>query len=97
MPPLVQVEVDGRRLKLSNLDKTFYPSVGFTKGAVIDYYTRIAPALVPHMAGRPLTLKRYPDGVEGQHFYEKNCPSPRPEWFRPGSVWSGQNPAHLRY
>ncbi len=93
----VQVEVEGRRLKLSNLDKTFYPSVGFTKGAVIDYYTRIAPALVPHMAGRPLTLKRYPDGVEGQHFYEKNCPSHRPEWFRTVSVWSGQNKADISY
>src|SRR5258708_6140383 len=93
----VQVEVEGRWLRLSNLDKTFYPSVGFTKAAVVDYYTRIAPALIPHMAGRPLTLKRYPDGVEGQHFYEKNCPSHRPEWFRTVSVWSGQNQANISY
>ena len=59
-----------------------YPSIGFTKGQVIDYYTRVAPAVLRHLRGRPLTLKRYPDGVEGQHFYEKNCPSHRPEWVR---------------
>ena len=97
MSQAVHVDVEGRRLKLSNLDKTFYPSVGFTKGAVIDYYTRIAPALVPHMEGRPLTLKRYPDGVEGQYFYEKNCPSHRPDWFRTVAVWSGQNKANVNY
>ena len=57
-----------------------YPAVGVTKGQVIDYYTRVAPALLPHLLGRPLTLKRYPNGVEGQFFYEKNCPSHRPEW-----------------
>ena len=59
-----------------------YPAVGFTKGEVIDYYTRVAPALLPHLRERPLTLKRYPDGVEGQFFYEKNCPSHRPDWVR---------------
>lgn len=78
----VEVEVDGRRLSLSNLDKVMYPSVGFTKGAVVDYYTRVAPALLPHLSGRPLTLKRYPDGVDGKHFYEKQCPSHRPDWVR---------------
>jgi bifunctional non-homologous end joining protein LigD len=76
----VQVEVGGRRLSLSNLDKVLYPEVGFTKGQVIDYYTRIAPCLLPHLGGRPLTLKRYPDGVDGKYFYEKQCPSHRPEW-----------------
>jgi bifunctional non-homologous end joining protein LigD len=78
----VEVEVEGRRLKLSNLDKVLYPAVGFTKGEVIDYYTRISPVLLPHLRGRPLTLKRYPDGVEGQYFYEKQCPSHRPDWVR---------------
>jgi bifunctional non-homologous end joining protein LigD len=78
----VEVEVEGRRLSLSNLDKVLYPKAGFTKGEVIDYYTRIAPVLLPHLRERPLTLKRYPNCVEGQHFYEKNCPSHRPEWVR---------------
>jgi bifunctional non-homologous end joining protein LigD len=76
------VEVEGRRLSLSNLDKPMYPSVGFTKGQLIDYYTRVAPALLPHLRDRPLTLKRYPNGVDGQHFYEKRCPSHAPEWVR---------------
>jgi bifunctional non-homologous end joining protein LigD len=78
----VEVEVEGRRLSLSNLDKVLYPEVGFTKGQVIDYYTRIAPAVLPHLRDRPLTLKRYPNGVEGQYFYEKRCPSHAPEWVR---------------
>jgi bifunctional non-homologous end joining protein LigD len=82
----LQVEVDGRRLSLSNLDKVLYPRAGFTKGQVIDYYTRIAPAVLPHLRGRPLTLKRYPNGVEGGHFYEKQCPSHRPEWVRSARV-----------
>ena len=60
----VPVEIDGRRLELSNLDKVLYPAEGFTKAQVIDYYTRIAPVMLPHLAGRPLTLKRYPNGVE---------------------------------
>jgi bifunctional non-homologous end joining protein LigD len=78
----VEVEVEGRRLSLSNLDKVMYPEVGFTKGQVIDYYTRIAPAVLPHLRDRPLTLKRYPNGVEGQYFYEKRCPSHAPDWVR---------------
>jgi bifunctional non-homologous end joining protein LigD len=82
----LEVEVEGRRLKLSNLEKVLYPAVGFTKGAVIDYYTRIAPFVLPHLRGRPLTLKRYPDGVEGEYFYEKQCPSHRPDWVRTAPV-----------
>jgi bifunctional non-homologous end joining protein LigD len=82
LPARVEVEVEGRRLSLSNLEKVLYPAVGFTKGQVIDYYTRIAPALLPHLRDRPLTLKRYPNGVEGGHFYEKRCPSHAPEWVR---------------
>jgi bifunctional non-homologous end joining protein LigD len=84
VPPAarVEVEVEGRRLSLSNLDKVMYPAVGFTKGQVIDYYTRIAPAVLPHLRNRPLTLKRYPNGVEGGHFYEKRCPPHAPDWVR---------------
>jgi bifunctional non-homologous end joining protein LigD len=84
VPPAarVEVEVEGRRLSLSNLDKVLYPEAGFTKGQVIDYYTRVAPAVLPHLRDRPLTLKRYPNGVEGGHFYEKQAPSHRPEWVQ---------------
>jgi bifunctional non-homologous end joining protein LigD len=78
----IEVEIDGKPLKLSNLDKVFYPKSGFTKGQVIDYYTRVAPVLLPHLEGRPLTMKRYPNGVEGKFFYEKECPKHRPEWVR---------------
>jgi bifunctional non-homologous end joining protein LigD len=70
----------GREIKVSNRDKVLYPATGFTKGDVVDYYTRIAPAMLPHLRDRPLTLKRYPDGVAGQFFYEKQCPSHRPDW-----------------
>ena len=78
----VAVEVDGRQLTLSNLDKVLYPDAGFTKGEVIDYYTRIAPVLLPHVEDRALTFKRYPDGVEGQYFFAKNAPSHTPDWVR---------------
>ena len=76
----LEVDIDGRVLSLSNLTKVMYPRSGFTKGQVVDYYTRIAPAVLPHLRGHPLTLKRYPDGVEGEYFYEKNCPRHRPDW-----------------
>jgi bifunctional non-homologous end joining protein LigD len=88
MPRRVEVEIEGRRLSLSNLDKVFYPGPGFTKGQVIDYYTRVAPAVLPHLRGRPLTLKRYPNGVEGEFFYEKQCPRHRPDWVATAAVWS---------
>jgi bifunctional non-homologous end joining protein LigD len=78
----LEVQVEGRTLSLSNLGKVLYPVPGFTKGEVIDYYTRIAPVLLAHLRDRPLTLKRYPNGVEGGHFYEKNCPSHAPDWVR---------------
>jgi bifunctional non-homologous end joining protein LigD len=95
-PDKVAVDVEGRNLILTNLAKVLYPQTGFTKGHVIDYYLRVAPALLPHIAGRPLTLKRYPDGVTGQHFYAKHAPDHRPSWVRtervhsPGST-SGQD------
>jgi bifunctional non-homologous end joining protein LigD len=85
----VEVEVEGRRLSLSNLNKVLYPAAGMTKAEVIDYYTRIAPVMVPHLAGRPITLKRYPDGVDGPSFYEKNCPSHRPDWVQTVSMGGG--------
>jgi bifunctional non-homologous end joining protein LigD len=84
----VQVEVAGRRIAIRNLDKVFYPEAGFTKGDVLDYYTRVAPALLPHLRDRPLTLKRYPEGVGGEFFYEKRCPRYRPAWLRTAPVWS---------
>ena len=78
----IWVDVEGRRLSLSNLEKVLYPKHGFAKGEVIDYYTRIAPVLLPHLAGRPATRKRFPDGVDAQFFFEKNAPSHTPEWIR---------------
>jgi bifunctional non-homologous end joining protein LigD len=77
-----EVEIDGRTLSLSNLDKVLYPEAGFTKGHVIDYYTRVSPVLLAHLRGRPLTLKRYPNGVDAPYFYEKQCPSHAPEWVQ---------------
>jgi len=82
----MEATVDGRRLKLSNFGKVLYPQAGFTKGRLVEYYARIAPTLLPHLHGRPLTLKRYPDGVEAGHFYEKQCPSHRPDWVETAAV-----------
>jgi bifunctional non-homologous end joining protein LigD len=81
-------EVGGRQVKLSNLDKVLYPAAGFRKRDVIDYYARIAPAVLPHLEDRALTLKRYPNGVDANHFYEKNAPSHRPEWVTTARVGS---------
>jgi bifunctional non-homologous end joining protein LigD len=91
------VEIEGRQIKLSNLDKVLYPKAGFTKGHVLDYYARIATVLIPHLSGRPLTLKRYPEGVEGLHFYEKNCPAYRPEWMKTAKIWSPGNNRFMYY
>jgi bifunctional non-homologous end joining protein LigD len=89
-PTKVEVEVAGRRLTLSNLDKVLYPSAHFTKSEVIDYYARIAPVMVPHLAGRPITFKRYPDGVDGKFFFEKNAPSHTPEWVPTMTLSGGE-------
>ncbi|MFF3867440.1 non-homologous end-joining DNA ligase [Micromonospora sp. NPDC001898] len=75
-----RVDVQGRTLELSNLDKVLYPAAGFTKGEVIDYYTRIAPVLLPHLADRALTRIRYPNGVDEKSFFEKNAPAATPDW-----------------
>jgi len=82
----VDTEIDGRRLSLSNLDKVLYPETGLTKAGVIDYYRRIAPALLPHLAGRAITRVRYPDGVAREGFFEKHCPDHRPDWVATASV-----------
>lgn len=74
--------VEGKTIAVSNLDKVFYPATGFTKGEVINYYIRVAPALLGHLRNRPITLKRYPEGVDGFFFYEKQCPSHRPAWVK---------------
>jgi bifunctional non-homologous end joining protein LigD len=86
-----QVEVDGRELTLTNLDKVLYPAAGFTKGEMIDYYARIAPAIVPHLAGRAVTLRRFPEGVDDldSAFFEKRCPKHRPSWVKTASVRAG--------
>ena len=76
------VEVEGRRLVLSNLDKVLYPETGFTKGEVIDYYARVTDVLLPHLRDRPISFKRYPDGVAGEGFFAKNAPRGTPEWVR---------------
>jgi len=76
------MEIDGRTIATTNEAKVLYPDAGFTKGQVLDYYRRIAPALVPHLAGRPLTLKRYPNGVKAKFFFEKNATSSRPAWVK---------------
>ena len=81
MAEKVPVEIDGRALAVSNLDKLMYPAVGFTKAQVIDYYVRIAPVMLKHIAGRGITLRRWPDGVEADSFFEKRCPSHRPDWL----------------
>ncbi len=91
------LEVEGREIKVSNLDKMMYPEAGFKKGDVIHYYIRIAPFLLPHLKNRALTMKRYPDGVNGKFFYEKRCPSHRPAWVKTAAIWSGENDGDIDY
>lgn len=91
------VEIQGRQLKLTNLEKVLYPASGFTKQQVIDYYVRIAPAILPHLSGRALTRKRYPDGVEGEPFFEKNAPKYRPDWVKTAAIWSHGNHRNVHY
>src|SRR6266705_2119428 len=97
MSPDQIVEVGGRTLKLTNLDKVLYPVTGFTKGQVIDYYARIAPVMVPHLAGKPLTLKRYPNGVDEVPFFEKNATQHRPDWIKTAPIWSEGNQRNVNY
>jgi bifunctional non-homologous end joining protein LigD len=93
----VELDVDGRTVRLSNPDKVLYPDAGFTKRDLVEYYKAIAPVLLPHLRDRPLTLKRYPDGVEGPHFYEKQSPRHRPEWVQTVSVYSRHSRRDIDY
>jgi bifunctional non-homologous end joining protein LigD len=97
MPNKAELIVEDRKIQVSNLDKVLYPKAGFTKGQVIDYYIRVAPVLLPHLKDRPLTMKRYPNGVDGEFFYEKNCPSHRPKWVQTAKVWSEGNQRVMHY
>jgi bifunctional non-homologous end joining protein LigD len=97
MSDKAELIVEGRRLPVSNLNKVLYPKTGFTKGEVINYYIQIAPVLLPHLKDRPLTMKRYPNGVEGEFFYEKNCPAHRPSWVKTARVWSEGNQRDMHY
>jgi bifunctional non-homologous end joining protein LigD len=97
MPSKAELVVENRKIQVSNLDKVLYPKVGFTKSQVIDYYIRVAPVLLRHLKDRPLTMKRYPDGVEGEFFYEKNCPKHRPKWVQTAQVWSESNDRTMNY
>jgi bifunctional non-homologous end joining protein LigD len=92
-----ELEVAGKRLSVSNLDKVLYPKTGFTKGEIIDYYIHISPVLLPHLRNHPLTLKRYPNGVDAGFFYEKKCPAHRPPWVNTAKIWSEGNHADINY
>jgi bifunctional non-homologous end joining protein LigD len=86
MSQRTQLEIEGKSVPVTNLDKIFYPQTGFTKGQVIDYYIKVSPVLLPHLHNRPITLKRYPNGVRGFFFYEKKCPAHRPRWIKTARV-----------
>jgi len=92
-----EVTIEGRSLSLSNLDKVLYPKAGFTKAQVIDYYTQIAPVMLPHIRGRAMTLKRYPNGVDEAFFFEKQCPSHAPKWVHTFPIWSGDTKRDIDY
>ncbi|PSL07049.1 bifunctional non-homologous end joining protein LigD [Haloactinopolyspora alba] len=91
------MEIEGRELELSNLDKVLYPRTGATKRDVLEYYRTVAPVLLPHLEGRPLTMKRFPDGVRGQSFYEKRCPPWRPDWISTTPVWTQRRQRDVDY
>jgi bifunctional non-homologous end joining protein LigD len=94
-----QVEVDGRELKLTNLDKVLYPKAGFTKGEMVDYYAKVADAMVPHLSGRAVTLRRFPEGVDDldSAFFEKRCPKHRPKWVKTTNVRAGPNAGNIDF
>jgi bifunctional non-homologous end joining protein LigD len=94
-----QVEVEGRELRLTNLDKVLYPETGFTKGEMVDYYARVAPAIVPHLSGRAVTLRRFPEGVDDldSAFFEKRCPKHRPKWVKTTRVQAGPNAGKIDF
>jgi bifunctional non-homologous end joining protein LigD len=97
MSKKAEMLIEKTKLTVSNLDKVLYPKTGFTKGQVIDYYIRVAPVLLPHLRNRPITLKRYPEGVDGFFFYEKQCPSHRPGWVKTTEVPSRRAEGKIDY
>ena len=99
MPSERQVQVEGRELKLTNLDKVLYPQAGFSKGQVLDYYAKVAPALLPHLGGRALTLRRFPEGVTDTEaaFFEKRCPKHRPSWVKTATVQAGPRAGNIDF
>jgi len=92
-----QLKVDGKIIAVSNLDKILFPKTRFAKGDVLDYYIKISPVLLPHLQERPLTLKRYPEGVLGNFFYEKRCPPYRPSWLTTAPIWSERKQERIYY
>ena len=94
-----QVEVEGRELKLTNLDKVLYPEAGFTKGEVVDYYAKVGPTMVPHLNGRAVTLRRFPEGVDDldSAFFEKRCPKHRPTWVKTAKVRAGPRAGDIHF
>ncbi|MDX6634424.1 MAG: bifunctional non-ous end joining protein LigD [Solirubrobacterales bacterium] len=94
-----QIEVDGKELRLTNLDKVLYPKAEFTKGEMVDYYARVAPAIVPHLRGRAVTLRRFPEGVDDLDaaFFEKRCPKHRPKWVKTTRVQAGPNAGKIDF
>ncbi len=106
MSPSTRTTIGGRELTVSNLDKVLFPQTGFTKGQLIDYYVRIADVMLPHLRNRPLTMKRFPDGVDAKYFFEKHIPSHAPDWVavprgavdrrpRGHPLRDGERPSHV--
>ena len=93
----LSVKIGNKKLALSNIDKVLYPEIGFTKGQVIDFYSRVAPYILPHIENRPITLKRYPNGIKGKHFYEKNAPSFTPAWIKTFRVQRSSSESMINY
>jgi len=91
------LKVQGKSVPVSNLDKVYYPKPGFTKGDVIDYYIKVSPVLLPHLKGRPLTMKRYPNGVDAPFFYEKQCPQPKPAFVKTFAVARHHEAGSVQY
>ncbi|MBW8806705.1 MAG: non-homologous end-joining DNA ligase [Catenulisporales bacterium] len=96
-PTSQTVEIDGRTVKLTNLDKVLYPASGFTKGEILDYYARVAPVMLPHLADRPATFIRYPDGVDASGFFAKHAPSHTPDWVRTVSIAVSSSGKQIEY
>ncbi len=97
MPKNATLEVEGKQVPVTNLDKVYYPKAKFTKGEMLAYYIKIAPVLLPHLEGRPLTMKRYPNGVEAPFFYEKQCPRPKPPFVETCRVARHHKPGDIQF